>query len=80
MNAKIVLLPGDGIGPEVVAQAERVLRGATRLKNKILTRIQSMVAGAGQVSLRDGEYRKINTSLLDSIESHLLLLFIGHRQ
>jgi 3-isopropylmalate dehydrogenase len=26
MNAKIVLLPGDGIGPEVVAQAERVLR------------------------------------------------------
>ena len=25
MNAKIVLLPGDGIGPEVVAQAERVL-------------------------------------------------------
>jgi 3-isopropylmalate dehydrogenase len=26
MDAKIVLLPGDGIGPEVVAQAERVLR------------------------------------------------------
>ena len=25
MDAKIVLLPGDGIGPEVVAQAERVL-------------------------------------------------------
>ena len=28
MDAKIVLLPGDGIGPEVVAQAERVLRAA----------------------------------------------------
>lgn len=26
MDAKIVLLPGDGIGPEVVAQGERVLR------------------------------------------------------
>ena len=26
MNAKIVLLPGDGIGPEVTAQAERVLK------------------------------------------------------
>src|SRR5205809_709048 len=26
VDAKIVLLPGDGIGPEVVAQAERVLR------------------------------------------------------
>lgn len=25
MDAKIVLLPGDGIGPEIVAQAERVL-------------------------------------------------------
>ena len=30
MNAKIVLLPGDGIGPEVVAQAERVLRARGR--------------------------------------------------
>ncbi|HUG17941.1 MAG TPA: 3-isopropylmalate dehydrogenase [Planctomycetaceae bacterium] len=26
MKAKIVLLPGDGIGPEIVAQAERVLK------------------------------------------------------
>jgi 3-isopropylmalate dehydrogenase len=26
MDAKIVLLPGDGIGPEIVTQAERVLR------------------------------------------------------
>ena len=25
MNAKIMLLPGDGIGPEVVAEARRVL-------------------------------------------------------
>ncbi len=34
MNAKIVLLPGDGIGPEVVAQAERVLRRvAERFRN-----------------------------------------------
>ena len=26
MDANIVLLPGDGIGPEIVSQAERVLR------------------------------------------------------
>ena len=26
MDAKIVLLPGDGIGPEIVAQAHRVLQ------------------------------------------------------
>ena len=26
MNASIVLLPGDGIGPEVTAEAEKVLR------------------------------------------------------
>ena len=25
MNARIVLLPGDGIGPEIVREAERVL-------------------------------------------------------
>jgi 3-isopropylmalate dehydrogenase len=31
VDAKIVLLPGDGIGPEVVAQAERVL---TEVSNK----------------------------------------------
>jgi 3-isopropylmalate dehydrogenase len=35
MNAKVVLLPGDGIGPEVVAQAERVLqRVAERFGHK----------------------------------------------
>ena len=26
MDAKIVLLPGDGIGPEVTAEAEKVLK------------------------------------------------------
>ena len=30
MHAKIVLLPGDGIGPEVVSQAERVLAGVAK--------------------------------------------------
>lgn len=30
MQAKIVLLPGDGIGPEVVAQGERVLTAVAR--------------------------------------------------
>jgi len=31
MQAKIVLLPGDGIGPEVTAEAERVLQAAAEL-------------------------------------------------
>ncbi|MCB1051644.1 MAG: 3-isopropylmalate dehydrogenase [Acidobacteria bacterium] len=31
MKAKIVLLPGDGIGPEVVAQGEKVLSAVARL-------------------------------------------------
>jgi len=31
MNAKIVLLPGDGIGPEVVGEARRVLDTVTQL-------------------------------------------------
>ena len=30
MQAQIVLLPGDGIGPEVVAQGERVLVAVAR--------------------------------------------------
>jgi len=30
MDARLVLLPGDGIGPEVVAQAERVLKTVAR--------------------------------------------------
>ena len=31
MNAKIVLLPGDGIGPEVVGEARRVLDAVAQL-------------------------------------------------
>ncbi|WP_437201503.1 3-isopropylmalate dehydrogenase [Planctomicrobium sp. SH664] len=31
MNARIVLLPGDGIGPEVTAQAQRVLESVAKL-------------------------------------------------
>ena len=31
MNAKIVLLPGDGIGPEVVVEARRVLDAVAQL-------------------------------------------------
>ncbi len=31
MQAKIVLLPGDGVGPEVTAEAKRVLAAAARL-------------------------------------------------
>lgn len=30
MEAKLILLPGDGIGPEVVAQAERVLQAVAK--------------------------------------------------
>ena len=37
MNASILLLPGDGIGPEVVAAAERVLSAVAERFNHQFT-------------------------------------------
>ena len=51
MNATILLLPGDGIGPEVVAGAERVLRAvATRFGHDFM--LPSALIGAA--ALRKG--------------------------
>ena len=46
MHATIVLLPGDGIGPEVTGAAERVLRGvADRLRSPItLARVENIIS------------------------------------
>ena len=52
MNASILLLPGDGIGPEVVAAAERVLRAvAERFGHDF--RFETALIGGG--ALRRGE-------------------------
>jgi 3-isopropylmalate dehydrogenase len=46
MNARILLLPGDGIGPEVVAAAEQVLRAVARLFNHQFTLATAIIGGA----------------------------------
>ncbi len=51
MNASILLLPGDGIGPEVVAAAERVLRVVAERFNHQFTLTTGTIGGA---ALRKG--------------------------
>lgn len=46
MNASILLLPGDGIGPEVVAAAERVLRLVAERFNHRFTLTTGIIGGA----------------------------------
>jgi 3-isopropylmalate dehydrogenase len=46
MNASILLLPGDGIGPEVVAAAERVLQAVARRFNHQFTLSAGIIGGA----------------------------------
>jgi 3-isopropylmalate dehydrogenase len=46
MNASILLLPGDGIGPEVVAAAEGVLRSVAERFNHRFTLTTGIIGGA----------------------------------
>src|SRR5262245_26643294 len=46
MNASILLLPGDGIGPEVVSAAERVLRAIAERFNHQFTLTTGIIGGA----------------------------------
>ena len=46
MNASILLLPGDGIGPEVVASAERVLRAVADRFSHRFTLTTGIIGGA----------------------------------
>jgi len=46
MKLKIVLLPGDGIGPEVVAQAVKVIQSVTEKFNLTLSLEQHLIGGA----------------------------------
>ena len=46
MHATIVLLPGDGIGPEIVAQAARVLRAVAERHGHEFTLTEHPVGGA----------------------------------
>jgi 3-isopropylmalate dehydrogenase len=46
MNASILLLPGDGIGPEVVASAERVLRAVADRFSHQFTLTTGIIGGA----------------------------------
>ena len=46
MNAKILLLPGDGIGPEVTAQAEKLIRAVGDIYGLSLTIEEALIGGA----------------------------------
>lgn len=46
MQAKICVLPGDGIGPEIVEQAERVLRSVARVFGHRLELERALIGGA----------------------------------
>ena len=46
MNASILVLPGDGIGPEVVAAAERVLRAVAERFNHRFTLETAVIGGS----------------------------------
>jgi 3-isopropylmalate dehydrogenase len=45
MHAKIVLLPGDGIGPEVVAEAVRVLEAIASKNGHTFTFLERLIGG-----------------------------------
>ena len=46
MNLRIALLPGDGIGPEVVAQATAVLEAVCRKFSHVLETKSGLIGGA----------------------------------
>ena len=54
MNYRIAVLPGDGIGVEVTAAAQRVLRAAASLVGGFALELHEMEAGAG-LYRRSGE-------------------------
>ena len=46
MNAKVLLLPGDGIGPEVTAQAEKLMRAVAEIHGLDITIEEALIGGA----------------------------------
>ena len=46
MNARIVVLPGDGIGPEIVASARRVLDAVVAKSEHSITFDEQLIGGA----------------------------------
>jgi len=46
MSRNVLVLPGDGIGPEIVAQAERVLDSVNELFNLGIEKTHSLVGGS----------------------------------
>ncbi len=46
MNAKVLLLPGDGIGPEVTAQAERLIKAVADIHGLTIEISEALIGGA----------------------------------
>ena len=59
-NYRIISLPGDGIGPEVMAAAVRVLNAAVRHQSELHVEIEAKEAGAAH-------YRRTGTTLPDDV-------------
>jgi 3-isopropylmalate dehydrogenase len=66
-----VLLPGDGIGPEVIAAAEEVLTGVAALRGHDLTFERHRLGG---VALREGDKPLPDGTLRACLASHAILL------
>lgn len=46
MNAKVLLLPGDGIGPEVTAQAEKLIKAVADIHGLKIELSEALIGGA----------------------------------
>ena len=76
MNARIVLMPGDGIGPEVTTAARRVLSRVAEVHGHTFQFIDTLIGGA---ALRAGQSALPAETLAAARASHAVLLgAIGH--
>ena len=61
MNFNIVTLPGDGVGPEVTAEAVKVLRAVGKKYNHTFTMNERLIGGAAI----DAEGVAVSTDTID---------------
>ena len=66
MSSRVLLLPGDGVGPEVVAQAEKVLTCLGRLQKTPPMEITSGLVGGAAV---DAEGAPLPASTLQAVQN-----------
>ena len=65
-EATIVLLPGDGIGPEIVTEAKKVLEAIANKHGHSFTFEEKLIGGASNGRLRSSATRRHCRSMLQS--------------